>query len=155
MLRYIGFFITWIFLLIVWIVTVIELLDGYVFLGLIIFFSPIVYFIYRIVSTIKNIINKFFINLKNKKELMKSLINDCDSLIIPLPEKIKKTSRHISQSVKDTVWNRDGGKCVQCGSKEKLEFDHIIPHSKGGSNTYRNIQLLCENCNRRKSASIG
>lgn len=66
-----------------------------------------------------------------------------------------KRSRHISQSVKDKVWNRDGGKCVQCGSNQKLEFDHIIPHSKGGANTYRNIQLLCESCNREKSAKIG
>lgn len=39
--------------------------------------------------------------------------------------------------------------------KENLEFDHIIPHSKGGANTYRNIQLLCEPCNRSKSAKIG
>ena len=69
--------------------------------------------------------------------------------------KSEKPSRHISQSVKDKVWNRDGGKCVQCGSNQKLEFDHIIPHSKGGSNTYRNIQLLCESCNREKSAKIG
>ena len=46
-------------------------------------------------------------------------------------------------------------KCVQCGSKENIEFDHIIPHSKGGSNTYRNIQLLCERCNSEKSAKIG
>ena len=64
-------------------------------------------------------------------------------------------SRRISQKVKDQVWNRDQGKCVECGSKEKLEFDHIIPFSKGGSNTYRNIQLLCENCNRTKSNKIG
>ena len=62
---------------------------------------------------------------------------------------------HIPQNVKDKVWNRDRGLCVECGSNEKLEFDHIIPHSKGGSNTYRNIQLLCEPCNRRKSAKIG
>lgn len=67
----------------------------------------------------------------------------------------KKRSRHISQNVKDKVWRRDGGKCVECGSQERLEFDHIIPHSKGGSNTYRNIQLLCEHCNRSKSAKIG
>lgn len=67
----------------------------------------------------------------------------------------KKRSRKISQKVKDLVWNRDGGKCVECGSNEKLEFDHIIPHSKGGANTYRNIQLLCEPCNRSKSAKIG
>ncbi|MDR0229584.1 MAG: HNH endonuclease [Flavobacteriaceae bacterium] len=45
--------------------------------------------------------------------------------------------------------------CVQCGSNYKLEFDHIIPFSEGGANTYRNIQLLCENCNRTKSNKIG
>tara|TARA_X000000950_G_C13838492_1_gene629170 strand:- start:563 stop:1534 length:972 start_codon:yes stop_codon:yes gene_type:complete len=64
-------------------------------------------------------------------------------------------SRRISQEVKDAVWNRDKGKCVECGSNKKLEFDHIIPFSKGGSNTYRNLQLLCENCNRTKSDKIG
>lgn len=72
----------------------------------------------------------------------------------PLKRK-KKRSRRITQAVKDQVWNRDGGKCVECGSNEKLEFDHIIPFSKGGANTYRNIQLLCERCNREKSAKIG
>ena len=51
--------------------------------------------------------------------------------------------RHsIPQSVKDKVWNRDSGKCVQCGSNQKLEFDHIIPHSKGGANTYRSLDAL-------------
>ena len=70
-------------------------------------------------------------------------------------EKEKKRSRTITQKVKDDVWNRDGGKCVECDSNENLEFDHIIPHSKGGANTYRNIQLLCQDCNRTKSAKIG
>ena len=40
-----------------------------------------------------------------------------------------KRSRRISQTVKDKVWNRDGGKCV-CGSNENIEFDHIVPFSK-------------------------
>ena len=61
----------------------------------------------------------------------------------------------IPQDVKDKVWNRDNGKCIQCGSNENLEFDHIIPVSKGGANTYRNLQLLCEHCNRSKSDNIG
>jgi len=60
----------------------------------------------------------------------------------------------IPEDVKIFVWRRDEGKCVRCGSKENLEFDHIIPISKGGSNTARNIQLLCERCNREKGESI-
>ena len=60
----------------------------------------------------------------------------------------------IPEDVRIFVWKRDEGRCVQCGSQDKLEFDHMIPVSKGGGNTARNIQLLCETCNRRKSASI-
>jgi hypothetical protein len=52
------------------------------------------------------------------------------------------------------VWQRDGGKCVKCGSVDRLEFDHIIPLAKGGSNTERNIQFLCEGCNRLKGSDI-
>ena len=70
-------------------------------------------------------------------------------------EKESKRSRTISQEVKDKVWNRDGGKCIICGSNELIEFDHIIPFSRGGANTYRNIQILCQSCNRSKSDSIG
>lgn len=66
----------------------------------------------------------------------------------------KKINRNIPSSVKLAVWRRDNGRCVECGSKEKLEYDHIIPVSKGGSNTERNVQLLCEKCNRQKSNNI-
>jgi 5-methylcytosine-specific restriction endonuclease McrA len=60
----------------------------------------------------------------------------------------------IPDDVKMFVWNRDGGKCVRCGSNQNLEFDHIIPLSRGGSNTARNLQLLCERCNRSKGANL-
>lgn len=60
----------------------------------------------------------------------------------------------ISDDVKLFVWQRDGGKCVRCGSQENLEYDHIIPVSKGGSSTKRNVQLLCEKCNRTKRDRI-
>lgn len=67
---------------------------------------------------------------------------------------INTYSRQINPEVKREVWRRDNGQCVLCESKEKLEFDHIIPFFKGGSNTARNIQLLCEPCNRKKSSKI-
>jgi 5-methylcytosine-specific restriction endonuclease McrA len=60
----------------------------------------------------------------------------------------------IPEHVKNEVWRRDQGRCVDCGSREKLEFDHIIPVSEGGSNTARNIELRCESCNRRKGNEI-
>jgi hypothetical protein len=60
----------------------------------------------------------------------------------------------IPESVRHEVWRRDQGRCVDCGSRERLEFDHIIPVSQGGSNTARNIELRCETCNRRKGAAI-
>lgn len=60
----------------------------------------------------------------------------------------------ITERVRIAVWRRDGGKCAHCGSREKLEYDHIVPISKGGSNTERNIELLCERCNRQKSDHI-
>jgi hypothetical protein len=60
----------------------------------------------------------------------------------------------IPEEIMNQVWNRDGGACAKCGSKEDLEFDHIIPVSKGGATTYRNLQILCQKCNREKSDKI-
>lgn len=81
------------------------------------------------------------------------------SLLLESIDKIEsavriETDRYISPEVRREVWRRDQGRCVQCGSQLNLEFDHIIPVSKGGSNTARNIQLLCENCNREKYNNI-
>jgi len=78
-----------------------------------------------------------------------------DRLNDPIDESAFKPSRErISDDVKMAVWRRDGGQCARCASRENLEYDHIIPVSKGGSNTVRNLELLCESCNRRKSAKI-
>ncbi len=60
----------------------------------------------------------------------------------------------IPANVRREVWTRDGGRCVDCGSRERLEFDHIIALANGGSNTARNIELRCEPCNRKKGARI-
>ena len=66
-------------------------------------------------------------------------------------------SRYIPLVVKKTVWERDRGCCVQCGAwgrNADLEYDHVIPHSKGGASTATNLQLLCRNCNGLKGNRI-
>lgn len=60
----------------------------------------------------------------------------------------------IPSDVRLFVWQRDQGRCASCGGKELLEYDHIIPVAEGGSSTARNIQLLCEGCNKAKGRRI-
>lgn len=66
----------------------------------------------------------------------------------------EKASRSIPQKVKLEVWQRDQGKCVECGDTNYLEFDHVIPHSLGGASTVDNLQILCRRCNLAKSDRI-
>jgi hypothetical protein len=64
-------------------------------------------------------------------------------------------NRLIPTAVKVEVWRRDGGQCVQCGSKKNLHFDHDIPFSRGGSSlTAANVRLLCAKHNLEKSDKI-
>lgn len=62
--------------------------------------------------------------------------------------------RVLTDKVKTFVWRKDDGKCVECGSQELLEYDHVIPFSMGGSDTARNLQRLCEGCNRSKGGRL-
>ncbi|MET9492104.1 TerD family protein [Nocardia sp. NPDC006630] len=66
----------------------------------------------------------------------------------------QRDSRAIPQDVKSRVWQRDGGSCQQCGDKQYLEFDHVIPWSQGGATSVDNLQILCRKCNLQKGARI-
>lgn len=66
----------------------------------------------------------------------------------------QRDSRSIPQEVKAEVWQRDGGRCVECGESHYLEFDHVIPLSRGGATSASNLQILCRGCNREKGANI-
>lgn len=60
----------------------------------------------------------------------------------------------IPREVRRAVFERDGGKCVQCGSTFDLQYDHVIPVALGGATTAGNLQLLCADCNRSKGADL-
>ena len=93
----------------------------------------------------------------NGRYVFKFILQLTDEKIKGLEEvvELEADARLIPSEVKAQVWKRDKGKCVQCGSKEHLHFDHILPYSKGGtSRDVRNIQLLCAKHNLQKSDKI-
>jgi len=93
----------------------------------------------------------------NNRKVFKFILQLTDEKIKGLKEviELEEDARVIPSEVKAKVWKRDKGQCVQCGSKEHLHFDHILPYSKGGtSKDERNIQLLCAKHNLQKSDKI-
>lgn|GEM_PF-2861523 len=97
-----------------------------------------------------------FVDLASSGSAAKWKCSFCGRIELVLAGNDKQTTQHrepIPKAVQTEVWRRDEGKCTNCGSNENLEFDHIIPLARGGSNTARNIQLLCEKCNRAKHAN--
>jgi 5-methylcytosine-specific restriction endonuclease McrA len=53
---------------------------------------------------------------------------------------------------KERVFLRDGRICRYCGSDENLQIDHIISRKRGGTHDLENLQVLCRDCNLRKSS---
>jgi hypothetical protein len=69
----------------------------------------------------------------------------------------RRRGRYIPFQVKMRVVRRDNYTCQVCGRHlldTELEFDHIIPISKGGSSEEHNIRLTCFKCNRDKSDQV-
>lgn len=66
-------------------------------------------------------------------------------------EKVPSRTRYL-------VFRRDQFRCVMCGATAaegaKLEADHILPKSKGGTGALANLQTLCDRCNRGKGSDI-
>lgn len=74
-----------------------------------------------------------------------------------------RARRQIPRVIRQQVYRRDRGRCRACGitdaqswaaTRERLQYDHIVPFSKNGADTVGNIQLLCGPCNRAKSAKM-
>lgn len=67
----------------------------------------------------------------------------------PLPGE-KSVTRHpynVPPRLRDSVFDRDGRKCLRCGSPDDLSIDHVVPLAKLGTNDPDNLQTLCKRCN--------
>ena len=62
--------------------------------------------------------------------------------------------RAFSPSMKRSAYTRQQGICAHCHNHftiDEMEADHITPWHLGGPTTADNCQMLCKDCNRRKS----
>ena len=62
--------------------------------------------------------------------------------------------RAFSDATKQKVYEKQKGVCIKCKEKfeiEEMEADHIKPWHEGGKTVEENCQMLCKECNRRKS----
>jgi 5-methylcytosine-specific restriction endonuclease McrA len=62
---------------------------------------------------------------------------------ISVPFKKVPLTRH-------NIYRRDGYTCGYCGSNKDLTLDHILPKSRGGKNTWKNLVTCCKSCNNNK-----
>jgi hypothetical protein len=65
----------------------------------------------------------------------------------------KVNMRHRPSFSRRNLFIRDRNTCQFCGKKfrtEELTMDHVVPKSKGGRVTWKNIVLACTTCNNKK-----
>jgi hypothetical protein len=61
--------------------------------------------------------------------------------------------RSIAADLRMTIFKRDNFTCHYCGTRgERLECDHVIPVSRGGTDDIWNLVTACRPCNRSKGA---
>ncbi len=97
---------------------------------------------------------------KIEKEIQKLMLDDDVTKKSGIyPYILTRDERHLSiRAFSDTerqkAYEKQKGVCVKCGEKfeiEEMEADHIKPWHEGGKTTAENCQMLCKDCNRRKS----
>jgi hypothetical protein len=90
-----------------------------------------------------------------KERQLVRLERDVDALVAMVADPAGPRRVPIPRETRLLVFERDRGCCVECGASVDLQFDHIIPVTKGGGNRPDNVQILCGRCNREKSDSVG
>ena len=64
-----------------------------------------------------------------------------------------RPSGPVWSDIRSKVFSRDNYACQYCGARGgRLECDHIIPVSRGGSSDPENLVTACKTCNRSKRA---
>ena len=90
------------------------------------------------------------------EDFIKSPLNLMKDVHVPaykLSDKVRMYQHDVKRwyGIMKEVFRRDNYTCQYCGAKGvKLEVDHIIPFSRGGSDDLSNLTTSCRRCNRQK-----
>lgn len=79
-------------------------------------------------------------------------------LVVPLPTIVRLLEyRHVPFRPGDAgapswarIKLRDGKRCAYCGGHGDT-IDHVVPRSRGGTDTWDNLVCACRSCNNRKA----
>lgn len=121
------------------------------------FFNKEVFFKFRILTS--RAIQKRWVKISQyiPNSFITSNINLIKEIKIPKYKLLDEKPRLYQYNVKlwyrtiKEVFKRDNYTCQYCGQiGGKLEADHIIPFSKGGSDEMSNLITSCRKCNRQK-----
>lgn len=108
-----------------------------------------------------------FTNTGNCARCNKSLLNRrknviyCSKTCCSMDQTFKhrgKGARQLSIARRRIIIERDKSTCYMCHSYvdyKDVELDHVLPRSRGGDSSPRNISVSCFKCNRSKGDSIG
>lgn len=86
---------------------------------------------------------------KGENDIVTTIGNFVRPLVIRLLDYIRFRPKSIKVNRK-RIFKRDGYTCQYCGSKKNLTVDHILPRSRGGENTWKNMVTCCSRCNSYK-----
>ena len=97
--------------------------------------------IVRVVKDLKKIINITNVVIEQGQFDMSSMVSGRE-----LAGKEFQQAEFEGRNTRMKVLFRDNYECQHCKSKNDLHTHHILPRSKGGSNTLKNLITLCKKC---------
>jgi hypothetical protein len=87
-------------------------------------------------------------------EIALKKIDPLQRTVSPARKSQEPNRRAPNTFLKFELFKKAGGKCENCGSTYRLNYDHIDPWMLGGETTAQNMRLLCRNCNERHRIKV-
>jgi len=107
------------------------------------------------VTTVQRAFLLIFLDKAAMMNQVSGLFLNTVSQAYPMPAVIK-INRYINLPYRgvvlsrQNVFRRDGFECQYCGISTDLTLDHVVPKSRNGKSTWKNLVTACKPCNSRK-----